>query len=467
MRLLEECNADPDIGLNWDNTYIFPLTQAIFIRDFEIAETLLIKGAKVKPCHDILHHNMPPALSHPIAVAIAYGQTEMVNLMLVHDVPVNFTWDLARDGLLTPFLQALSRGDLELVRVLLDHGADVLQNSLTQLNEDDMSRYINCFSARQAQLMKFLSLCEALYLWPYSFGSALLIATGIENRGLMEYFLGDATVETEYINENKLTALHVAAGAEGDEFVEFLLTNGTSIEARDSYGATPLMHAVFYGNLPAVERFLSSGASADDLVDGRFSGFPLVSSGVPYDDLFDRLTKSLSEFAQFCEFRWTAIQVSSHRGFCKILAVLLRAGGDPFHQSRDGKTALDLAIASRRWGIVTDLLQLGVKFNATSSSVARLLDETSDDYNDEAACILADRGANSPIMVSEIKSKGLRRNTELLAILDEAARALLQIGIALYQKPANSRTKGLDHRLPRALQFTGFGTASQVIGIAK
>ncbi|KAF2489444.1 ankyrin [Lophium mytilinum] len=422
MRLLEDCNADPDVGINWDNTYIFPLTEAISM-GFAMAETLLIKGAKLKPCHDILHHNMPPALSHPITVAIANRQTEMVHLMLAYGVPVNFTWDVARDGMRTPFIEALSRGDLKLVRVLLDHGADVFQSNLTQLSPGQMSRYTSRFDPRQAQLLGLLSQCKALHLWPYPSGLALLHATGIGNRELMEHLVSDGFVETKLANENRLTALHLAAGAEGGDIIEFLLAKGASVESLDTYGTTPLMHAVFYGNLAAVERLLSFGATANDFFR-RNEYLPVAVPAVPFEYHFDRIAKTLSGFAQFREFEWSAIQVASHRGFCKILTVLLKAGGDPYYQSIDGKTALDVAINNRHWRVVNDLLQLGVNFNATKPSVARLLEETSDDYNSEAACLLVERGANPSTMFSDIKFKGLERNTENLAILDEATKAL-------------------------------------------
>lgn len=59
------------------------------------------------------------------------------------------------------------------------------------------------------------------------------------------------------------TLLHTAADYGQVKCIEFLITKGANINAKDKHGITPLLNAIFEGHTEAVKVLLEKGASKD------------------------------------------------------------------------------------------------------------------------------------------------------------------------------------------------------------
>ena len=170
VRMLLAKGADPDAKDGLGET---PLEQAARLDQIEVVDLLLPPGAAAR--------------SDLLSGAVVKGQTDLVKVLLEHGAEVN-----ARSSQgATPLDDAALKGRVEVARLLLQHGADV--------------------KARN------------------SYGG---------------------------------TPLHDAALGGHADVVELLLENGAAIDARDDSGATPLYQAAAWGRLEVVDLLLRKGADA-------------------------------------------------------------------------------------------------------------------------------------------------------------------------------------------------------------
>lgn len=132
-------------------------------------------------------------------------------------------------------ISAAQRGDLDLVKELLDKGADI---NTRGTNRPNIGRTLLHYAAG-AKRYKLRG--EHLKV------AKLLLARGADV---------NASADTGY------TALHVAAGLGQLEMVDFLLENGADINARDTRG-TPLQAAVLLGDESVVARLIDGNADLD------------------------------------------------------------------------------------------------------------------------------------------------------------------------------------------------------------
>lgn len=100
--------ADPS-QWDFDDYCTTPLSLAVAVGDIEIVRCLLDAGADI---------NL--GLKTPLGEAVEQGYYEIAILLLARGAAVD---PLTEDGI-TPLMSAAARGDLRMVQLLLDYGAD-------------------------------------------------------------------------------------------------------------------------------------------------------------------------------------------------------------------------------------------------------------------------------------------------------------------------------------------------------
>ncbi|HLK59930.1 MAG TPA: ankyrin repeat domain-containing protein, partial [Chthonomonadaceae bacterium] len=140
----------------------------------------------------------------------------------------------------TPLMAAVNRGFAEIVRILLESGADIEAaepNGLTAL----------CHAARAGQL----EIARLLLQWGANTfarrfdGHTLLhLATSHGHNGMMELLL-DHGMDVNITNDDGDTALHIAAEYGQKEVVHLLLQRGANIQAMNHAGETALWEPIF------------------------------------------------------------------------------------------------------------------------------------------------------------------------------------------------------------------------------
>ncbi|XP_025835265.1 tankyrase [Agrilus planipennis] len=120
------------------------------------------------------------------------------------------------------------------------------------------------------------------------------------------------TVNARDTAGRKSTPLHFAAGYGRRDVVEFLLSSGASIQARDDGGLHPLHNACSFGHADVVRLLLEAGANPN--------------------------TRD--------NWNYTPLHEAAIKGKIDVCIALLQHGADPNIRNTEGKTPLDLADAA-------------------------------------------------------------------------------------------------------------------------
>jgi ankyrin repeat protein len=222
---------------------ITPLLLAIINAHFDVAALLLERGADPNLADDsgmaalyaaVDMHTMPTVLARPEAKPSgALDHVEMVELLLARGASVNAQLKaplLIRQNLegdrglgagSTPLMRAAKAGDLVLMRLLLEHGADL---ALTQRNGSTT-----------------LMLAAGLG-WRFSGNSTPYGDRGSESDAVEAIRICLARgADISARNSNGDTALHTAVAGRGSEaIVRLLLEKGADPQARNAKKQTPL-----------------------------------------------------------------------------------------------------------------------------------------------------------------------------------------------------------------------------------
>ena len=160
--------------------------------------------------------------------AVAYGDLVDARELIENGAEVNQT--KSDDDATTPLHAAAAKGNIEMVRLLLKHGAD------GEAKDDDEH-------------------------------TALHIAASKGHAAVVARLIKAGCVVDEKANHGA-TALHLAARKGHDDVVEALLESGVDIQVVDGKGATPLHAACSGGDEDVVALLLSRGADVA-AVDGK------------------------------------------------------------------------------------------------------------------------------------------------------------------------------------------------------
>ena len=190
-----------------------------------------------------------------------------------------------------PLHLAIVNGNLNNVRVLLTHGADV-----DLKDGEGKTPLIKAIESSHEQLVKFLVYNNAnpnladtetgntALMWAIQTNmiSAVKILMGSSSDSISSF-----PVDVNRRNVRRETALHLLAKSSLlNEVLPLVLENQAMVNVQDEKGRTPLIVAAFHGNRVAVEAFLKKGADCSlrdssgitALDTAKINGFPEIAS---------------------------------------------------------------------------------------------------------------------------------------------------------------------------------------------
>ncbi|CRK21078.1 hypothetical protein BN1723_017896 [Verticillium longisporum] len=149
-----------------------------------------------------------------------------------------------------PLHEAASRGNVHIVRLLLDYGADI-----QALSTDERD--------------------------------ALFFAVRSQDLAVAQLLLDRGADPDAYLSEDPPTALHLASELCDVEMMRMLLERRAKVDLRDFNGATPLFRVVAAGNIEAAKLLLQHGASIRVWASGGFSALDLADGNLEMLELLN------------------------------------------------------------------------------------------------------------------------------------------------------------------------------------
>jgi ankyrin repeat protein len=281
--------------------------------------------------------------------AAGRGDAEVVRLLLSRS-----TAELNVRGQrgMTPLLLALTHGHAEVVKYLLEEGADA-----TLADEDGNTALYQAVELDQAEIVRLLlSRSKAeLNVRGERGMTPLLLALSRRHTEMVKYLLEEgADVQMKYVTGN--TALYLAAGRGHAEFVRLLLSySKAELNMRGQHGMTPLLLALSQGHTEVVKYLLEEGADAT-LADETGNTSLYQAAGGGHGEIVRLLLPhSKADLNVRGQDGMTPLILALRRGRAEVAKYLLEAGADVTLVDEGGNTALHLA-AGRGYAEIVRIL---------------------------------------------------------------------------------------------------------------
>lgn len=210
----------------------------------------------------------------------------------------------------TPLLEAVDRGNFNMVRVLLEHGADP---------------YYVAFSRKENPIM--LSVRSGYY-------------------DIVQLFL-DYGISPNFNIEDR-SVLHLASDNHHPDIVNLLIDRGADVNVQDNYGKTPLYSAVANRDYNMINLLLSRGASPHCQTNNKDPSINTIRNATLLHVSVNNGDYDLTEFLLKLgvnpnitdEYQKTPLFLVTKANNYEFSKLLLDYGSDPSIRDVSGKTAL-------------------------------------------------------------------------------------------------------------------------------
>ncbi|XP_049858446.1 kinase D-interacting substrate of 220 kDa B isoform X1 [Schistocerca gregaria] len=251
----------------------------------------------------------------------------------------------------TALIFAATKGKLNFVRELINHGAEV--------NAEDGDNWTALLCAAKEG---YADICEELLEHGADTehrdmgGWTALMWAAYKGRDNVVDVLVAHNAEVNAHGNFHLSALLWAAGRGHSTIVQKLLRNGAKVNVGDKYGTTALIWASRKGNTEIVDALLKAGANVDTA--GMYSWTPLLVATLGnHVEVVNRLLEHKPNVNALDKDGCTALTLACKEGFHEIAVALLNAGAYINIQDRAGDTNLIHAVKGGHRGVVEALLK--------------------------------------------------------------------------------------------------------------
>jgi ankyrin repeat protein len=397
-----------------------------------------------------------------ILLASRSGQTAIVNLLLLYDVPAT---SQNRYGEF-PLLVATENGHREIVEILLQAEPAAVemrgnrrQSALvTAIDEDEIDIAMlliqkGSFQPSSAALLKGLSraiekdmpdLVEIILrkdesLLGIEFDSnqtplSLAAANGCEAVVRLLLWAG---VDPESKGRLVRTPLSLAAENGSEAVVKLLLKAGAIMESKDPYNRTPLYHAALNGCEAVVKLLLGAGANPES--KDIYNLTPLsVAALNGHGPAVKLLLQAGANLESKCISNQAPLFHAAWNGHEVVVKLLLEAGANPESKDINQHTPLILAAKGGHTAVVRLLLEAGA--NTESKDVS----------NQTALFLAVERGHDAVVKLllqagAKLEAKSSRGQTPLSCAASYGRAAVVKL---LLKAGANPESKDVDDRTP-------------------
>ncbi|KAJ9243590.1 hypothetical protein DTO169E5_2505 [Paecilomyces variotii] len=431
LRTLLACGADPERFI-MDEEPGYPLVYAASIGKREAVDLLLRKGARV-------NLYLPLYYGTALQAATALGDLELVRTLIEAGADVNAPNGAEYElrglvepnashaeecSLQTPIQIAAKNDNSQLVQLLLENGASANVHPSPPLGTVALhSRGM----FRETQI----------YAYHTSISTAIQYAAENQNFGVVAQFLSagvdpDSRAYTDYGD----TALQISAKLGNEEVVSLLLMNDADVNAPPATfnGRTAVQACAESGSIPIALALLQRGANLNApacCIGGMTALQTTVSRG--HRHMFEFLYANGADLhaPPALEGGFTAVQAAANGGHAEFLQYLIGLGANVNAPGSryGGSTALQAAIRHRDLSMMAILVQNNADVNAPASSVCGTpLQEASEANWLAGVKYLLQHGANTDDYYDSESSLGwaiYHSNRELVELLLENGAKIL------------------------------------------
>lgn len=299
----------------------------------------------------------------PLIVAARQGKEEIVRLLVEDGANVS----RENDKGLNPLVTAVASGHRDIVRYLIEHGADV--NYEPNVAGDKL--YLNL-------------------------APPLLLAGRLGYEDIVEDLL-KAGAKVGIQDERGQTALLQSSCHCKPKMIELLVREGADLNERDRKGWTPLMCAAWNGCSKAVRVLIREGARTDlkHIKDG--TALTELARSTSHPDTLPKLAKLLirngANVNHYDSDYRTPLYSAVKNENTSLAKVLLKKGADSHFRKGVEVSPWQAALRSRHTGLIKVFLKFGIPYGSLSKTERKqLLDHARRTGDEELVKLLKKRG---------------------------------------------------------------------------
>lgn len=365
-----------------------------------------------------------PAEAAQLLVAAIYQNESgagLVSLLLA----AGFSADAVDDGLKgyeqTPFMAAAKAGRVDLMKLLVSHGADPHWKSPAGANA--ASKVLECrwngsdrcltqavadYVAELGVVIDPLSTDSEHQLFYAAYGKKTwpripeLLRLGIPSDGLrwtslmFKIALGEATIsdvshmaeDLEHKDDWDRTVFLLSIVADRGDIAEALLQQGSDLHTKGRCGMNVLHYAAMFDHEEMIAWLLSLGLAVDSL--GEYGDTPLMSAAG--SESLAAAKRLLTEGACVRAEDRNGFQAIHEASGIEMIKLLIEAGADVNAVSGGGDWPLKEAASARDAALIRYLLEVGANVNLPSTGETALFGAVRSDSM-ECVTLLLDSGA--------------------------------------------------------------------------
>jgi len=260
--------------------------------------------------------------------------------------------EILKEGLNAKLLEAATKGDLSIVKSLIEDGAYV-----DARDEKGLTSLIWASAKNHVNVVAFLIKKGTDINARHFFGSTALISAAINGcfEAIEVLVMNGADINAKIINPVNIsykifegqTALMFACSSGYRNIVDLLIEKGADINDRDERGETALHHSIgFKTPLNIIKKLLESGADVDIIDTNGNSPLFKASQYGPAE-----LVKILLDYGANVNLKnkygYTPLMEASEEGYAEIVKLLIEKGADVNDVNAHGQNALALTHPTR------------------------------------------------------------------------------------------------------------------------
>ncbi|CAG9761235.1 unnamed protein product [Ceutorhynchus assimilis] len=297
----------------------------------------------------------------PLHLAIEQEHYEVVSILLENNANINRITTAGQ----IPLEIASSKNNVRLMELLLKFGAEIETktldgNTLLHLaTQKSHHEIVNTLLENNANINAINKVGQ----------TPLQIAFSKNDVRLIKLFLKfGAEIETNTVDGNGNTLLHLATQKSHHETVNTLLENNANINVINKVGQTPLQIAFSKNDVRLIELFLKFGAEIETkTVDGNTLLHLATQKGD--HSVVGTLLENNANINAINNAGQTPIHMASCKNDVQLIELLLKFGANiETKQAGNGMTPLHIASSSGHNSVVTTLLEHGSNINAQDNN---------------------------------------------------------------------------------------------------